>query len=101
MPCDQSVLGFSNRWYKPGIGKSIHHLLPSGTRILIFSIPYFLACKIEAFICRGENNFYYSKDIEDVVILLDGCATLLEQVQKADAEVKFYKKLVANLAVIR
>jgi hypothetical protein len=30
MPCDSSVLGFSNRWYTPGIANSISYPLPSG-----------------------------------------------------------------------
>lgn len=60
MPCDESVLGFSNPWYKPGIASSISYQLPSGREILIFSTPYLLASKIEAFIARGGGSFYGS-----------------------------------------
>ena len=84
MPCDESVLGFSNRWYKPGIASSIPCQLPSGRQIRIFSVPYLLASKIEAFIGRGKNSFYYSADIEDIVSLLDGCSLLEQEVQQAD-----------------
>ena len=90
MPCDESVLGFSNRWYKPGIANSIHYQLPSGRQILIFSTPYLLASKIEAFTGRGGGNFYFSSDIEDIVVLLDGRSSLLEEVQQADDEVKAF-----------
>jgi hypothetical protein len=90
MPCDESVLGFSNRWYKPGIANSIRYKLPSDRQILIFSTPYLLASKIEAFIGRGGGNFYFSSDIEDIVALLDGRSSLFEEVQQADDEVKAF-----------
>ncbi len=88
MPCDESVLGFSNRWYKPGIANSIPYRLPSAREILIFSTPYLVASKIEAFIGRGEGSFYYSTDIEDIISLLDGRFALEEEVGQADAEVR-------------
>ena len=90
MPCDESVLGFSNRWYRPGIANSIGYQLPSGRQILIFSTPYLLASKIEAFTSRGGGNFYFSSDIEDIVALLDGRFSLFEEVQQADEEVKAF-----------
>jgi hypothetical protein len=90
MPCDESVLGFSNGWYKPGIANSIRYQLPSGRQILIFSTPYLLASKIEAFIGRGGGNFYFSSDIEDIVALLDGRFSLFEEVQQGDDEVKAF-----------
>ena len=90
MPCDESVLGFSNRWYRPGIANSIRYQLPSGRQILIFSTPYLLASKIEAFTGRGGGNFYFSSDIEDIVALLDGRSSLFEEVQQADDGVKAF-----------
>jgi hypothetical protein len=90
MPCDSSVLGFSNRWYRPGIANSTRYQLPISSQILIFSTPYLLASKIEAFIGRGGGNFYFSSDIEDIVALLDGRLSLFEEVQQADEEVKAF-----------
>ena len=45
MPCDESVLGFSNRWYASGIINAIFHQLTTEQQILIFSSPYLLARK--------------------------------------------------------
>ena len=90
MPCDESVLGFSNRWYTPGIANSIFYQLPNGRVIQIFSVPYLLASKIEAFIGRGQRSFYFSADIEDIVALLDGCDRLEVEVQLADAIVRTF-----------
>ena len=88
MPCDESVLGFSNRWYTPGMANSIPYQLPNGRVIQIFSVPYLLASKIEAFIGRGNRSFYFSADIEDIVAILDGCDRLEAEVQQADVEVR-------------
>lgn len=88
MPCDESVLEFSNRWYTPGIANSIPYELLNGRVIQIFSVPYLLPSKIEAFIGRGQKSFYFSADIEDIVALLDGCDRLEVEVQQADTEVR-------------
>lgn len=92
MPDDNSILGFSNSWYKFGIKKSIIHKLPSGQKIDIFPVSYLLASKIEAFNSRGNHNFYTSHDVEDIVLLLDGCPYLENQIQQADKKVKNFIK---------
>ncbi len=88
MPTDPNVLGFSNSWYEPGIPKAIPYQLPGGQSILIFPVAYLLASKIEAFQGRGNRDFYGSADFEDIVMLLDGCPGLEEQVQQADLPVQ-------------
>ena len=71
MPNDESILGFTNSWYKEGIKykemkkigkKSIH----------TFSLPYFLASKFEAFNGRGKNDPRMSSDLEDIFLVIDG-----------------------------
>lgn len=86
MPCDAEILGFSNRWYQAGIQHKMSYILPSGQAIAIFSPIYLLASKVEAFLGRGQN-FRFSKDIEDIVILLDGCEVLIEQFETAEKDV--------------
>jgi hypothetical protein len=89
MPCDKSVLGFSNRWYVEGIAHKIFYRLPSGRNIWIFPPIYLLASKVEAFLSRGMD-LRLSKDIEDIVILLDGCEELAEQFNQAQKDVKIF-----------
>lgn len=88
MPSEEKVLGFSNRWYPPGISSSIPYQLPSGRIIQIFTTAYLLASKIEAFLGRGKGSFYWSTDIEDIITLLDGCSSLESEINQADLEVK-------------
>lgn len=71
MPTEPDVLGFSNIWYKPGIENAVHVELDDGQNIQIFTTPYFLASKMEAFKGRGKGDFYASHDLEDIVFVLD------------------------------
>lgn len=65
MPTEGKVLGFNNRWYAEGIANTRKAELPDGQQIEIFSVPYLLASKIEAFGDRGRGDFLGSRDIED------------------------------------
>ncbi len=89
MPCDEGVLGFSNRWYEKGIENKITHKLPSGRDIWIFPPIYLLASKVEAFLGRGKD-LRLSKDIEGIVISLDGCDALEQQFNQSQKEVKAF-----------
>ena len=55
--------------------------------IQIFKPTYFLATKLEAFSGRGEGDPYH-KDVEDIIILIDGRTELLEEVRQAEFELK-------------
>ncbi len=93
MPTNKEILGFSNPWYQIGFQESIVYKLPSQQRINIFPVTYLLASKIEAFNSRGKQNLYSSHDLEDIILLLDGCPYIEENIQKADTKVKnFIKK---------
>ena len=87
MPCDESVLGFTNRWYSEAIAHRVSYRLPDGQEIWIFPPIYFLASKVEAFKGRG-GDLRFSKDIEDIVLLLDGCEELLTDFRRANPDVK-------------
>jgi len=72
MPNDPAVLGFANRWYDEGFSSTVQMRLPDGTVINVFSLPIFIATKIEAYHGRGEKDYRFSHDIEDVITVLDG-----------------------------
>ncbi len=71
MPTDPKILGFSNRWYKEGLTHSIPFNLDKNITIRILSEPYFIACKLEALFNRGMTDLRLSKDLEDIVFLLN------------------------------
>ncbi len=64
--------------------------LSAGLTILLITAPLFLATKIEAFKGRGQGDYLMSHDLEDIITVVDGRASLLDEVQVCDAELKAY-----------
>lgn len=88
MPTSDEVLGFSNPWYKPGFANAIISDLGNGYAIKIFSPPYFLATKLQAFKNRGEGDGRWSTDFEDVVFLLNHRKAIWDEIVASDIDVK-------------
>lgn len=100
MPSDESVLGYANRWFVEGLASAVKFLLPSGREILIFQPVYFLATKLEAFKGRGKGDPYH-KDVEDIVILIDGRPELINEVMHAQIELlQFITDGIAGLILL-
>ncbi|MBI5239589.1 MAG: nucleotidyl transferase AbiEii/AbiGii toxin family protein [Elusimicrobia bacterium] len=92
MPTEGAILGFSSRWYRDGMAKAEQAALPNGESIYVFSVPYLLASKLEAFRDRGHEDFQSSKDLEDVIVLLDGHLEAEAKIDAAPAGVRRYLK---------
>lgn len=90
MPTDPEILGFGNRWFTLAYEASEWTTLPSGKRIRLLPAPYFLATKIEAFESRGESDYLMSRDMEDIIAVLDGRSEIVSEVQQASEELKDY-----------
>jgi predicted nucleotidyltransferase len=90
MPVDPSILGFSNRWYKDGVQSSIKIELPNKTKIRIFTAPYFIASKIEAFKSRGRSDMRISPDFEDMIYVLDNMDEIVGDLKKAERSLTEY-----------
>jgi hypothetical protein len=90
MPTDPSVIGFSNRWYPEGFSNSVSVILDLQTTIRIFSLPYFVASKWEAFKGRGNNDYRTSKDFEDLVYILENVDDFERKVQNAPEHLLIY-----------
>lgn len=89
MPTDESVLGFSNRWYEPAIA-SAQSVEIAGLNIRLITPVYFLATKLEAFHGRGNDDYSGSHDLEDVIAVVDGRPEIVEEVRRAPSEVRTY-----------
>lgn len=90
MPDDESILGFSNRWYPAATQTATRYTLTPDLHIKLVTPAYFLATKLEAFYGRGLGDLLNSRDMEDILTLVDGHSELLEAVQQADTEVQTY-----------
>ena len=90
VPLDEKVLGFANRWYRPGFEAAQRATLPTGLQLRHLSAPYFVATKLEAFNDRGNGDVYLSHDLEDIITVVDGRAELLEELAAAPIEVRHF-----------
>ena len=90
VPLDEKVLGFANRWYKPGFEAAINVTLASGLQLRHLSAPYFMATKLEAFKDRGNNDVYLSHDLEDVLTVVDGREALAAELTAAPEDVRSF-----------
>lgn len=92
MPDDPTILGFSNQWYSHGMKTAQRYVLSEEVDIQILTPPLFLATKLEAFAGRGENDLFSSKDIEDILLIVDGREELLKEIQDAAPQVRLFIK---------
>lgn len=90
VPLDERVLGFANRWYRPGFEAAVLATLPTGLVLRHLSAPYFVATKLEAFKDRGNNDVYLSHDLEDIITVVDGRDELLTELAAAPSEVRHF-----------
>lgn len=97
MPTEASILGFSNRWYTEAMAKAERICLPDGREIRLVAAPWFLATKLEAFYGRGNEDFMASHDLEDLIAILDGRDTIVEEVKQAGAVRQFLAEAFQTL----
>ena len=89
MPTNESILGFSNRWYGPAIQAAALIEL-GGLQLRVVTTPYFIGTKLEAFHGRGRGDFYASGDLEDIITVLDGRPTVVEEVADSPSQLRRY-----------
>lgn len=90
MPTEESILGFSNRWYATGFHNTMEIALGDGVVVKLFIAPYFLSSKLEAFNNRGKNDGRWSTDFEDIVYLLNNRSTIWQEIKAIDGAVKSF-----------
>ena len=91
------LLGCNNRWFTDGLASAQWHELPNGCRIRLFTPPYFLGSKLEAYAGRGKENPLGSQDLEDILNLVNGREELLQEVDATAPDLRAYlaQKLAA------
>ena len=70
MPYEDSPIGPSNRWYKPGMRQRVVYEVSQGVMIQILPVVYYIATKLEAILSRGGDDLRFSHDFEDVIYIL-------------------------------
>ena len=101
MPFDETVLGFSNQWYKPAFKLAHKVMLDEFHTIKIFPVTYFIAAKLDAFKSRGGNDGRTSTDFEDIVFVLNHRRIVWKELSDTTGKLRSYlaTELKAILAV--
>lgn len=90
MPTDERILGFTNPWYHQGIPHAITYPLENDLTIQILSLSYFMACKLEALFDRGMKDLRLSKDLEDIIFLVNYADHLKDEITLSEDTVKAF-----------
>ncbi len=83
------IQGFAGRWFAAALASARAHVV-GGKELWVPDAAHLLACKLEAYEDRGAADPLVSKDLEDIVALIDGCGTLLDAVARAPVAVRAY-----------
>lgn len=90
MPPNVGIVGFTNRWHPLALDTARRHVLADGTELELIHAPVFLATKLEAYLGRGKGNCLASKDVEDVIAVLDGRPEIVSEVQQAPPDLNLF-----------
>jgi len=80
MPIQDERMGMNTRWFKEALDTANEQCIET-CRLHVVSPACFLALKLSAFEDRGKGDFLGSRDIEDIVSIVDGRLDLLQDIQ--------------------
>ncbi len=95
MATDPGVLGFGNKWYAEGFNNAVEYKIDQQNTINVFSAPYFIASKLEAFKSpsrHDNNNGITSSDFEDIVFVLENRPSIWKEFEESPQTVHEYLK---------
>ena len=72
MGTSETPFGPTNPWYKVGFDTCEKYITTDGLEFKILSVPFWMLTKWVAFQDRGGGDILGSRDIEDLVAVLDG-----------------------------
>lgn len=93
VPVQSEVSGFGNKWYPDGYRNAIIHRIDDRSAVKIFTAPYFIATKLEAFLGRGRGDGRTSRDFEDIVFVLEHRAVVWEELEETNGELRLYLRV--------
>jgi hypothetical protein len=96
MPDDPKILGFANRFFGIAHETAILTEIEKGFSIWHVNAPAFLATKSVAFRDRGLQDILISKDLEDILTVLQGRSYIKEEVFSSSFEIREEISRLAN-----
>ncbi len=80
MPTTSAPLGMNSKWFPEALATAQTRDLGEGCSANVILPALFLATKLEAFKDRGHEDYYASHDLEDIITLVDGRASIVGDV---------------------
>ena len=93
IPIDESILGFSNRWYPFALDTAKPIQFPDGLTIRVISPVAFIATKLEAFRSPSRqyhDDYFASHDLEDLLTVIDGRTELDKEIAASNTDVRSF-----------
>jgi predicted nucleotidyltransferase len=87
MPTDSRDLGMNSQWFREALESAKSVTFDEKIQAKVITAPLFLATKLAAFRDRGREDLYGSHDVEDIVTVIDGCQSIVENVANSNKEV--------------
>ncbi|MFU8888744.1 MAG: nucleotidyl transferase AbiEii/AbiGii toxin family protein [Trueperaceae bacterium] len=84
------MLGFSNRWYGAMTAHAVVIDLSEERRVRIVNAPYLIATKLVAFSDRGAGDVLFSRDLGDIVALVDGREEIVDEVLATESTARTF-----------
>ena len=90
MPISAVAIGLRSRWFPEALSSAVQKPVGAKESAPIIQPAFFLATKLEAFKDRGHEDYQASHDLEDLLAVIDGCATIVEQIAQGPADLRQY-----------
>ncbi len=97
MPTDGALIGLNTAWFAEALATARPHVI-GGVSVPLISPVAFIATKLAAFADRGEGDYLGSHDLEDIITVIDGRATIADEIALAEPQLRnFVATSIGNL----
>lgn len=90
MPTDGEALGLNTQWFSEALASASECVVRGDVRLSVISAATFLALKLAAFGDRGNEDYYASHDLEDLLTVIDGRDRIVEELAAAPSALRAY-----------
>jgi hypothetical protein len=92
-------MGFgASQWFERGFESAKTYELPNNRLIWAFDALHLIAAKIEAYRDRGGDDWMTSRDVEDIVTVLDGRGSIFEELDEDGEVQKFIREWMSSFS---
>jgi predicted nucleotidyltransferase len=94
MPTKGEQIGLNTEWFREVLAEAVE-VEYADTKLKIVSPVGLLVTKYLTFTERGENDYYASHDLEDIITVIDGREGIVSEINEASDDLRNY--LVAGV----